>query len=208
MPTLAQAADYIAAHDPILEAVIKSSSLPHFQKHENYYEELVDSIISQQLSVKAAASIEKRFKDLFGGDFPEPSEIIGKDIEELRSAGLSRPKARYIHDLAGHILDGSITFDRFDDMTNEEITAELIKVKGIGVWTTHMFLMFCMARLDVLPIGDLGIRNGIAKLYSFDHAPIPEEIESVALKNAWHPYESVACWYIWQSFDNTPEIMA
>jgi DNA-3-methyladenine glycosylase II len=102
---------------------------------------------------------------LFGGRFPAPSDILQKEIEELRSVGLSRPKAHYIQDLAIHILKGNVVFDRFDEMTNDEITAELIKVKGIGEWTTHMFLIFCMGRLDVLAVGDLGIRNGIAKLF-------------------------------------------
>lgn len=206
MPSLIQAAKYLAEHDTVLAKVIRKSPLPQFQKHENYYEELVDSIISQQLSVKAAASIEKRFKELFNDRFPEPSEILKKDIEELRSAGLSRPKARYIQDLAQHILDGRVTFDKFDEMTNDAIIAELVKVKGIGEWTAHMFLIFCMGRLDVLAVGDLGIRNGIAKLYSLDHAPSPEEVTEVALKNSWHPYESVACWYVWQTLDNTPTL--
>jgi len=206
MPGLQDAATYLAEHDSTLALIIHSSPLPSFKKHSNYYEELVDSIISQQLSVTAAASIEKRFKALFGGTFPEPSAILTKDIEELRSVGLSRPKARYIQDLAVHILDGTITFDRFDEMTNDEITAELIKVKGIGEWTTHMFLIFCMSRLDVLAIGDLGVRNGIAKLYKLPHIPTAEEVASIAKQHHWHPYESVACWYIWQSLNNAPEL--
>ena len=119
MPALQLAAEYLAAHDPILAPVIAASPLPRFQKHTNYYEELVSSIISQQLSVKAAASIERRFKELFNDHFPSPSDILTKEIDELRDAGLSRPKARYIQDLAKHILDGTVTFDRFDEMSND-----------------------------------------------------------------------------------------
>ena len=141
---------------------------PSFEKHTNYYQELVSSIISQQLSVKAAAAIEGRFKALFDGKFPSPEQILEHDIEEYRAVGLSRPKARYIQDLALKVIEGEVAFDSLDSLSNEEIIAELTKVKGIGEWTVHMFLMFCMARLDVLPHGDLGIRNGITKLYGFE----------------------------------------
>lgn len=192
--------------DPVLAGLIETYPPPAFEAHTNYYHELVDSIISQQLSVKAARTIEQRFKDLFGGEFPSPEQILEKNIETLRSVGLSRPKAGYIQDLARNILNGTVAFDHIDTLTNDEIIAELTKVKGIGVWTVHMFMMFCMARLDVLPIGDLGIRNGVAKLYGFEAIPTPEEVGLIARKNNWHPYESVASWYIWQSLDNTPAL--
>ncbi len=173
--------------------------------HHNYYQALVDSIISQQLSVKAAATIEKRFCALFGSnDFPPPEAILTKDIDELRSVGLSRGKATYVRDLAQHMVDGTLKFDHLDIKTNDEIIKELTAVKGIGEWTAHMFLMFCVGRLDVLPIGDLGIRNGIQKLYKLDHVPTPQEVTEFASKRAWHPYESIACWYIWHSLDNAP----
>lgn len=196
---------HLAKHDPILAKVIESHATPSFTAHTNYYHELVDSIISQQLSVKAARTIEGRFKDLFGGEFPSPEQILEKDIEELRAVGLSRPKGRYIQDLASKILDGTVRFDTLDQLSNDEIVEELTKVKGIGVWTVHMFLMFCMGRLDVLPVGDLGIRNGIMQLYSLGRIPDAAEIEAIAENNSWHPYESVASWYIWQSLDNAPK---
>ncbi len=198
---------HLSQADPILAGIIAGTDkLPSLQPHTNYYEALVDSIISQQLSVKAAASIGARFKELFDGHFPTPAEILSKDIETLRSVGLSRPKARYIQDLAQHIIEGEIRFDTIDSLSNGEVIAELTQVKGIGEWTAHMFLMFCMGRLDVLPIGDLGIRNGVKKLYGFEAIPTPEEISLVARENNWHPYESVASWYIWHSLDNKPEI--
>lgn len=198
---------HLIRSDPILREVIKSTTeTPDFTKHTNYYQSLVDSIISQQLSVKAARAIEERFKLLFGGQFPTPEEILSKDIEELRSAGLSRPKARYIQDLAQHIVDGEVRFDTIDTLANDEIITELTQVKGIGEWTVHMFLIFCMARLDVLPVGDLGIRNGIKKLYGLEAIPSPDEVAAIAHKKDWHPYESVASWYIWHSLDNEPEI--
>jgi len=192
--------------DPRLATLIDTYPKPEFLSHTNYYHELVDSIISQQLSVKAARAIESRFKDLFGGDFPSPEQLLEKDVEELRAVGLSRPKARYIQDLAMKIIEGEVRFDNLDALSNQEIVDELTKVKGIGVWTVHMFLMFCMARLDVLPVGDLGIKNGMMKLYELSTVPDPDTIQKIATKNHWHPYESVASWYIWQSLDNVPNV--
>ena len=201
-----QAADYLAKHDPVLASVIKAHPLPTFVPHTNYYQELVESIISQQLSVKAASAIEKRFIGLFEDQFPSPEQILSRSIEEFRSVGLSRPKAAYVQDLARNVLDGTVKFDTLDQLSNDEIIAELTKVKGIGEWTVHMFLMFCMGRLDVLPIGDLGIRNGVQKLYSFDHALLPQEVTLLAEANKWAPYQSVASWYVWQSLDNAPKL--
>ncbi len=196
---------HLAANDPVLADLISRYPSPKFEKHTNYYQELVESIISQQLSVKAAKAIETRFKGLFDGEFPTPDQIIAIDIEEYRSVGLSRPKARYIQDLAQKVIDEEVTFSTLDTLSNDEIVAELTRVKGIGTWTVHMFLMFCMARLDVLPTGDLGIKNGIAKLYAIDHVPSEHEVKMIAQKNNWHPYESIASWYIWQSLNNSPK---
>lgn len=200
-----KALTHLSAHDPVIARLIAKFPAPAFTAHSNYYHELVDSIISQQLSVKAARTILGRFKDLFDGEFPSPEQILTKDIEQLRSAGLSRPKAGYMQDLARKIIDGTVTFDTLDSLSNDEIIEELTKVKGIGVWTVHMFLMFCMGRLDVLPTGDLGIRNGIKQLYDYDHLPEPRDIELLAEANGWHPYESVASAYIWKSLDNSPK---
>lgn len=195
---------HLAAQDPIIGQLIAHYPAPTFHKHGNYYQELVDSIISQQLSVKAARAIETRFKGLYGGNFPTPEQILDTDIEVLRGVGISRPKARYIQDLAMKILDGTVKFDHFDHQSNEEIIAELTAVKGIGEWTAHMFLMFCMGRLDVLPVGDLGIRNGVMALYDFSTTASPQDIVNIANTHQWHPYESVASWYVWQSLDNMP----
>lgn len=199
-----KAAEYLSAHDPVLADVIKKAPLPSFVPHKNYYQELVESIISQQLSVKAAATILKRFKELFSADFPSPEEIIATDIEALRGVGLSRQKASYIKDLAARVLDGSVQFSHLDSLTNQEIIDELVQIKGVGVWTVHMFLLFCMGRLNVLPTGDLGIRNGIQKLYDLPEKPSVEDIETIAIHNQWHPYESIASWYVWHSLDNKP----
>jgi DNA-3-methyladenine glycosylase II len=200
------AADHLSKHDPHLAAVIAQYGLCTIQPHTNYYQDLVESIIGQQLSVKAAASIRNRFRDLFDGQLPTPEQILTKDVETLRGIGFSRAKANYVRDLAQHVIEGKVTFDHLPQLSNDEIINELTDVKGIGEWTVHMFLMFCMGRLDILAYGDLGIRNGIKQLYSLDHAPSPQEIKDIANRYHWAPYQSIACWYIWRSLDNKPAI--
>lgn len=201
------AAEYLAKHDPVLGAVIAIAGPCTIRPHRKYYQELVDSIISQQLSVKAASTIQRRFCELFGSiEIPAPELILTKNIDELRTAGLSRGKAAYVRDLAQRVVDGRIQFDHLDALPNDTVIAELTAVKGVGEWTAHMFLMFCMGRMDVLAYGDLGIKNGIQKLYGLDHQPTAAEVMAVAAEKHWHPYESVACWYIWQSLDNLPAV--
>jgi DNA-3-methyladenine glycosylase II len=205
--TLKVAATHLSKVDSALAPIIERAGLPTITPHKNYYQELVESIVSQQLSVKAAATILKRFVDLFPGTlFPTPEQILNVDIETLRGVGLSRQKGSYIQDLALKVIEGTVTFDELDKLSNDEIVKELTQVKGVGVWTVHMFLMFCMGRLDVLPVGDLGIKNGIQKLYGLEQAPTPEDITRVAAGNSWHPYESVASWYVWHSLDNKPAL--
>lgn len=199
-----KALHHLSKNDVVLKRLIETYPAPTFERHENYYQELVDSIIGQQLSVSAARAIEARFKALFDDEFPKPEQILKIDIETLRGVGFSRPKATYVQDLAQKILDGEVRFDSIDSLTNDEIIAELTKVKGIGEWTVHMFLMFCMARLDILPVGDLGIRNGVTRLYGLDHQATPDDVRATSEKQNWRPYESVASWYVWQSLENQP----
>jgi DNA-3-methyladenine glycosylase II len=203
---LEKAAKYLAVADPVLVPIIKSAGLATLTAHKNYYGALVNSIISQQLSLKAADAIEKRFLALFDGKFPTPQQIQTVSADKLRAIGFSYMKANYVHDLARHIINGKLKFEKFDKLSNHEIIAELTDVKGIGEWTAHMFLMFCMGRLDVLPVGDLGIRNGVTKLYGLKKAATPEKVIQIAKKNKWAPYQSVASWYIWHSLDNKPVI--
>lgn len=200
-----KALKHLTDNDPVMRKLIADYPPPKFEKHTNYYYELVDSIISQQLSVTAARAIEGRFKALFDNQFPSPEQILTVDIETLRGVGFSRPKARYVQDLAEKIIAGEVRFDTIDSLSNDEIISELTRVKGIGEWTVHMFLMFCMARLNILPVGDLGIRNGVTALYELDHHANPDDVRLIAEKNNWHPYQSVASWYVWQSLDNTPK---
>lgn len=198
------AANHLTQYDAVLAPIIDRVGLCTIRPHKNYYRELVESILGQQLSVKAAAAIERRFIELFDGRFPTPEQILSVNIEELRAIGFSRPKAGYIQDLAAKVLAGEVKFSHMDELPNSEIISELVNVKGVGEWTAHMFLMFCMGRMDVLPVGDLGIRNGVRELYNFPDVPTPEQIREVAQSNNWHPYESIASWYIWKSLDNAP----
>ncbi|MCA9336803.1 MAG: DNA-3-methyladenine glycosylase 2 family protein [Candidatus Saccharibacteria bacterium] len=201
---LQQGTDWLSGHDVRLSELIARFSLPTFMPHKNYYRELVESIISQQLSVKAAATIFGRFVDHFG-HFPSPDEIIQTKPEPLRACGLSFQKIRYIQDLAMHILDGTVKFDHLDSLSNDEIIAELTDVKGIGEWTVHMFLIFCMGRLDVLATDDLGVRTAIQRLYELSTLPNPDEMREIAEANHWHPYASLPCWYLWQPLNNAPK---
>ena len=192
---------HLSTHDTLLASLIEKYPAPTLVPHTNYYQELVESIISQQLSVKAAATITARFIESFG-HFPAPEEIISRDVDQLRSCGLSGQKATYIRDLASKVIDGSVQFDHLGNLDNQEIISELTAVKGIGEWTVHMFLIFCMGRLDVLAYGDLGIRTAIMKTYDYPQLPTPQDITQLAENNHWHPYESVACWYLWRSLEN------
>jgi DNA-3-methyladenine glycosylase II len=199
-----KAADYLSKNDPILKPVIKRTGLCTIRpvQPEDYYWELVDAIISQQLSVKAARAIEERFKALYPGSLPTPNQILVTPDEELRSIGLSGAKVKYVKSLAEHIRDGKLELELLNKLSNLEVGRELTAVKGIGEWTAHMFLMFAMARLDVLAVGDLGIKQGVQKLYNLPSLPSPEQITKLSKVNNWHPYETVACWYIWHAKDN------
>lgn len=209
MPTerhkqLQTAAGRLSQHDQKLAPVIAKFGLCTIEPHSDYYRELVDAIISQQLSVKASATILKRFAALFDGRFPTPGQILQRSIDDLRAAGMSRLKASYVLDLAAHIVDGRLQLDKLSALPNDEVVRELVAVKGIGEWTAHMFLIFSLGRLDVLATGDLGVRTAMKRLYSLPEIPKPDEVRAIANTNNWHPYESVACWYLWKSLDNEP----
>ena len=203
---LQKAADHLSKQDPQLAPVIARFGLCAVEPHTDYYRELVDSIISQQLSIKASATIVKRFVALFGDTFPTPEQILERDIDELRAVGMSRSKASYVLDLATHILDNKLQPEKLPALSNEEVIRELTAVKGIGEWTAHMFLIFSLGRLDVLATGDLGVRMAMKRLYGLPDAPKPDEMRAIADKFNWHPYESIACWYLWKSLDNEPAL--
>jgi len=163
----------------------------------------VRSIVGQQLSTRAAASIHARLLDRFGGRAPTPAEVLADDPDELRTAaGLSHAKVRYLRSLAEHVLDGSLRLDRLGDLPDDEAIAELVAVKGLGVWSAHMFLMFHLERPDVMPVGDLGIRRAIQLAYGL--AELPDAAQTLAISEPWRPHRTLACRYLWRSLHNEP----
>ena len=167
------------------------------------YGALVRSITAQQLSVKAAASIYGRLVARFDGKTPTPEQILADDPEELRAAcGFSRAKVAYLRSLAEHVLSGELEIDRLTELDDDEAIRELTAVKGIGEWTAHMFLMFTLHRPDVLPVGDLGVRNAAMRAYELDAPPPPKALEELA--EPWRPHRTRACLYLWRSLDNEP----
>jgi DNA-3-methyladenine glycosylase II len=199
---LRAAEKHLAAHDKKLAPVIKASGPCRLKPHQDHYGELVGSITGQQLSAAAAGTIWRRLLGLFDDKMPAPEQLIKIDDQKLRDVGLSWAKVRYVKDLAQHILDGRLDLDHIATMPNEQLIEQLTAVKGIGEWSAHMFMMFGLGRLDILPVGDLGIRKAMMRLYDLPELPDPARMVTIANENNWHPYESVASWYLWQSLDN------
>jgi DNA-3-methyladenine glycosylase II len=192
--------------DPVMRDVVDEvGSVEDFfaGRPTDHYGTLVRSIVGQQLSTKAAASIYNRLLDRFGGRAPTPEEVLAEDPDQLRTAvGLSHAKVRYLRSLAEHILDGSLQLDRLPKLPDDEVIAELTAVKGIGVWSAHMFLMFHLHRPDVLPVGDLGIRRAVKLHYGLPELPTPAELTEIA--EPWRPQRTLACIYLWRSLQATP----
>lgn len=200
--TVAEGKKHLAENDLVLKNIMEKTGEFKLKPHKKYFETLVDSIISQQLSLKAAETIFNRFKLLFsinGNNFPEPEEIIAMDGARIRECGLSNPKVSYLKDLCAKVLDNTVKIHEMNKLPDEEIINELVKVKGIGVWTAHMFLMFCLARLNVLPVGDLGLKRAIMINYKLRKFPDEKKVEQISKRNNWAPYNTIASWYLWQS---------
>jgi DNA-3-methyladenine glycosylase II len=173
----------------------------------DHYGALVRSIVGQQLSVHAARAIYGRLLEQFDGHPPTPEQILERDAEQLRAAvGLSRAKVAFLRSLAEHVLDGSLELERLDALPDDEVIAELVAVKGLGVWSAHMFLMFQLKRPDVLAVGDLGIRRAVQRAYGL--AELPSAAELTALAEPWRPYRTDACLLLWHSLDNAPAVGA
>jgi 3-methyladenine DNA glycosylase/8-oxoguanine DNA glycosylase len=168
------------------------------QYDEPRFHSLAEAIVYQQLNGKAAAQIFKRVTDL-AGDPLTPEGILKLSEAQLRSAGLSKQKLTYLRDLASKTHSGLVDFARLPDLPDEQVIEQLTQIKGIGVWTAHMFLMFALRRPDVLPTGDYGIQMAIRKHYRKRKLPKPKDMVKIA--KVWAPYRSVACWYLWKSMD-------
>jgi DNA-3-methyladenine glycosylase II len=199
---------YLRAADPVLAAVIDEVGVEHLgdpraERPSDHYGALVRSIVGQQLSTRAARAIYARLTDRFGGRTPTPVEVLEDDPDELRAAaGLSRAKVAYLRSLAEHVLDGSLQLEGLDSLPDDQVIAELIAVRGLGVWSAHMFLMFHLQRHDVLAVGDLGIRRGMMVRYGLAKLPGPAEMERIA--EPWRPYRTLACRFLWRSLAATP----
>ena len=185
--------------DPVMAAIIAKAGAYKIQYREPVFETLVRSIVYQQLSGKAASTIFGRLA-LATGDPMTPQAILKLRPQKLRSLGLSHQKATYVKELARMTRDGIVDFAQLRQLDDQLIIETLTQVKGVGVWTVQMFLMFALQRHDVLPTGDLGVRAAIKKAYSLEELPKPAEMERLAAR--WRPYRSVASWYLWRSLEN------
>jgi DNA-3-methyladenine glycosylase II len=201
---LRRAERHLSSHDKRLAPIIAASGPCRIKPHRDYYGELVGSIVGQQLSAVAAGTIWRRVLGLFDGRMPTPEQLLKINDQKLRDVGLSWAKVRYVKDLAQHIIDGRLDLEHVSSMPNEQLIEQLTAVKGIGQWSAHMFMLFGLGRLDILPVGDLGVRKAIQNLYGLAGLPTAEQMITIANQNNWHPYESVASWYLWQSLDNNP----
>ncbi len=166
---------------------------------EDAYGSLVRTIVGQQLSTKAARSIYGRLAALFGGRPPTPEELLSTDDEPIRACGLSRPKVRYLRDLAERIVSGELDLQSLHDLPDDEVIEQIVAVKGLGRWSADMFLMFHLGRKDVLPVGDLGVCRGVDRAYGLPEIPDAETLQSLA--RPWSPHRTLASFYLWESLE-------
>lgn len=189
---------HLRTADPIMAGIIERVGPYALTPREPTFETLARSITFQQLSGKAAATIFARLKKAVGRRFTAPA-LLRLTPEELRACGLSRQKIASLQDLAERVVRREISFRKLVELQDEEVILQLSKVRGVGVWTVQMFLMFALERPNVLPVSDLGIRNAVRRAYGLDELPNPAELKEIAQK--WHPYCSVATWYLWRSLE-------
>jgi len=197
-----KAINHLKRNDKILAKVINQVGPCTLKPQTDPFESIIDAIISQQLSMFAAQSIFNRFVEYYKPKkFPSPDDILSTSNEDLRKIGISNAKIRCLKDLCEKIKSGQIHLNKIHKLSDDEIVKELTQVKGIGRWTAHMFLIFSLGRLNVLPTEDLGIRKGIMKLYRLRKLPDERKILEIAKQNQWSPYCSIASWYIWRSLE-------
>jgi len=192
------AVKHLAVADLRLAVIIKSIGACEIKLRKDPFQSLVETIIYQQLAGGAADAIYGRFVKIYGR-FPRPSQLLATKDARLRAAGLSSRKIEYLKDLATRVSDGQLKLGLLPEMPDEEVIEQLEKVKGIGRWTAEMFLIFCLGRLNVLPVGDLGLRKAMQKAYSLSELPSPENMRTIA--QPWNPYCSIATWYMWKSLE-------
>jgi DNA-3-methyladenine glycosylase II len=193
-----KAIHHLKKSDPILAAIIEQVGTCRMEFGEPTFHSLAEAILYQQLNGKAAVTIFKRFTDL-AGDPLTPAGILKLTDAQMRGVGLSKQKTSYLRDLSEKTQAGLVDFERLPELSEEEVIQHLTQVKGVGVWTAHMFLMFTLRRPDILPTGDYGVQAAIKKHYKKRKWPKPAIMEKIA--KPWAPYRSIACWYLWKSLD-------
>jgi DNA-3-methyladenine glycosylase II len=204
----ADAVQSLRAADPVLRELIDEFGTdalgdPRAGRPDDHYGALVRSIVGQQLSTRSANAIYGRLIARFGGRTPTPVEVLADDPSELRvAAGLSHAKVAYLRSLAEHVLDGSLDLDALDGLPDDEVIARLVAIRGIGQWSAQVFLMFHLNRPDVVASGDLGIRRAVMVRYELAELPSPAQVEQLA--QAWRPYRTLACRFLWRSLRATP----
>jgi len=189
---------HLKKSDPVLRAIIERVGPCRMEFGPAEFSSLAEAIVYQQLNGKAAVTIFRRFAALAGEPIT-PEGILKLSDEQLRSVGLSKQKSAYLKDLAAKTASGVLDFSRLPELPDEEVIKHLTQVKGIGVWTAHMFLMFSLRRPNVLPTGDYGVQMAVKKHYKRRKLPKSKDLEKIA--RAWEPYRSIACWYMWRSLD-------
>jgi DNA-3-methyladenine glycosylase II len=203
-----KAHDELAASDPVMAVLIDRAGELRIESRRarrppmDAYGTLLRSVVGQQLSAKAAYTIYGRVLELFGDSTPKPQELLDIDPRLLREAGLSGRKVEYVRDLAAHVISGELELDRLSELSDVEVIAEITAIRGFGVWSAQMFLIFFLERPDVLPTGDLGIRNAVRAAYDLDEVPTPAEVERIG--EPWRPHRSLASIYLWESLANEP----
>jgi len=197
------ALNHLRARDPVMRALIDQVGPFRLRTERNRFQMLVRSILSQQISTKAARSIRLRVEAIVAPETPSAENLIRVEEDRLREAGVSPQKLSYLRDLCEHVLDDRLELRQIGRLSDERVVESLIRVKGIGRWTAQMFLIFSLGRLDVLPHGDVGIQNAVQQLYGLDSRPDRESIEAIA--EPWRPFSSVACWFCWRSLDVMPK---
>jgi DNA-3-methyladenine glycosylase II len=199
---LEEAVKTLRKNDQILRRIIERIGPCKIKLEKNTFHILARSIVFQQLSIYAAGTIFNRLMLLYDhSPFLLPEDILNSSLEELRSCGISRPKSRYLKDLAQKFQENVITPEKFSRMSNEEITEQLMRVKGIGRWTSEIFLIFSLGRLDVLPVDDVGFQRAVKINYKLRLPITPQKIQKIALK--WGKYASIATWYLWSSLEDS-----
>ncbi len=195
-----KAIQHLKKADPVLAAIIERVGPYKITYREPVFQTLVRSIVYQQLNGKAALKIYSRLAEAAKADPLTPESILKLRPQRMRTLGLSAQKLTYIRELARLTKSGDVNFELCATLEDEQVIEHLTRVKGVGVWTVHMFLIFALRRPNILPVGDYGVRAALKKAYALEDLPKPAEMQRIA--SAWHPYCSVASWYLWRSLEN------